>query len=720
MKQKITPYIVAYLVLLTTPTLVFAANRYWVHKPFYENTFSTAAELSDWNLIEDNGTGNWVLTGDGSALLTMDDAAGMFANRLFNVDGGSERLLPLDVANGRVEILVRAMTGDDQRIFVQVQQFDASNSYLEQIDLLPAQNATGFFSINLSDFVWHPSADKVRFIIGGENYSGQQGTVAFDYFSYSNENGSWDNTANWSSTSGGVGGASVPIGSDIAIFDGADGNNGSCLLTANSSVEGIQITSNYSGNFDLEGFGLTIGSTGVLIEGGGITGNGASIIINGDVSFSGGAFSNSSGQNQVTGDITITGGILDFISGEVIFTGSNDQEFLSTLTNPINQLTINKPLGDVILNSDILIANVLYLTEGIIQTGSNTVRLGVSDSSSGQLNLGAGRIDGALSRWVSSTATGTLLYPLGNAMVYAPVTLEVISLPGTGGTHTITYNDAEPPAFNSVNFMDGTDVIGKRSAANWSMQTSELSGGSYSLSAANDHLGDIDDLSELHFTLASSVVGTHVSATGMLSNPTLHRTGLTATNLTNTWYASLESAVLPLSWGYFKAIPVGDKVVLKWSTLQEYNTSHFVVEHAVDGILFTAISEVDAAGEHYGMSEYEYEQDDPSKGVNYYRLRQVDLDGAYSYSAIIRILVDDDGKTTIANLVNPISDELRFIVQAQEVVFQVVDLSGKVMLHGILNEGDHYFDSSSWPSGIYQLSTSGDSKIIEAYQVIKY
>ena len=204
MKISYARYLVACSAVLLSATFLSAANRYWVHKTFYENTFTIPADLAGWEVIEDNGTGSWVLAGDGTAVLTMDDGSGGFANRLFNVDGAAARLLPLDIANGRVEILVSATTGGNQRIFVQVQEFDAFNTYITQQNLLPSQNATGFFSINLSEFTWSPGTDKIRFIIGGENYSGQQGTVAFDYFSYSNENGSWANTANWSATSGGV------------------------------------------------------------------------------------------------------------------------------------------------------------------------------------------------------------------------------------------------------------------------------------------------------------------------------------------------------------------------------------------------------------------------------------------------------------------------------------------------------------------------------------
>src|SRR5690349_9963770 len=101
-------YVTCFLVFFFLTNTLFASDRYWVHKPFYENFFSTPAELAQWNLIEDNGSGSWVLTGNGTALLKMDNAGGGYANRLFNMNGASGNLLPLDRINGRVEIMVKA------------------------------------------------------------------------------------------------------------------------------------------------------------------------------------------------------------------------------------------------------------------------------------------------------------------------------------------------------------------------------------------------------------------------------------------------------------------------------------------------------------------------------------------------------------------------------------------------------------------------------------
>jgi hypothetical protein len=113
-----------------------AANRYWVFKNFYENDFSSSIKLSEWQLIEDDGTGSFSLSGHGTAILTMDDAAGGFANRLFSINGGSPRFVPFDGVNGQVELSVLSTTGGNQLFFLQAQEFDGSNNYLGQVNIL--------------------------------------------------------------------------------------------------------------------------------------------------------------------------------------------------------------------------------------------------------------------------------------------------------------------------------------------------------------------------------------------------------------------------------------------------------------------------------------------------------------------------------------------------------------------------------------------------------
>ncbi len=82
----------------------------------------------------------------------------------------------------------------------------------------------------------------------------------------------WNNTANWSITSGGAGGASVPGASDFAIYDGVGGSNGTCNLDIVTTIAGITC-SGYSGTIDLNGNDLTVSSTANIVFSSGIITN---------------------------------------------------------------------------------------------------------------------------------------------------------------------------------------------------------------------------------------------------------------------------------------------------------------------------------------------------------------------------------------------------------------------------------------------------------------
>lgn len=85
-----------------------------------------------------------------------------------------------------------------------------------------------------------------------------------------------------------------------------------------------------------------------------------------------------------------------------------------------------------------------------------------------------------------------------------------------------------------------------------------------------------------------------------------------------------------------KLRPAGG-VQLNWSTAQEKNSAYFDVERSADGRQFTAIGRVAAAGTSTQLRTYELLDPAPLQQLAYYRLHQVDLDGADTYSAVLSL-----------------------------------------------------------------------------------
>jgi hypothetical protein len=103
-------------------------------------------------------------------------------------------------------------------------------------------------------------------------------------------------------------------------------------------------------------------------------------------------------------------------------------------------------------------------------------------------------------------------------------------------------------------------------------------------------------------------------------------------NLTNG--ASIDCTVLPIELLSFSADALATSVALDWVTASESGNSHFVVERSMDGEHFAPIGQVQGAGDSYTTLEYAFLDPQPTRGINYYRLKQVDLDGSFSYSKV--------------------------------------------------------------------------------------
>jgi len=97
------------------------------------------------------------------------------------------------------------------------------------------------------------------------------------------------------------------------------------------------------------------------------------------------------------------------------------------------------------------------------------------------------------------------------------------------------------------------------------------------------------------------------------------------------------SIILPIELESIFATAEMQTNTLHWSTLSELSNDHFVVERSVDGTHFSQIGIVDGAGNSTETKQYEFADRAISNDIIYYRLKQVDFDGNYHYSAIVSV-----------------------------------------------------------------------------------
>ncbi len=97
---------------------------------------------------------------------------------------------------------------------------------------------------------------------------------------------------------------------------------------------------------------------------------------------------------------------------------------------------------------------------------------------------------------------------------------------------------------------------------------------------------------------------------------------------------------LPIELLSFSALAEHIEVKLKWSTASEFNNDYFTVQRSQDVEKWQDVIEISAAGNSNERIDYETTDGLPFSGISYYRLKQTDFDGKYSYSYVRRVEIN--------------------------------------------------------------------------------
>lgn len=175
--------------------------------------------------------------------------------------------------------------------------------------------------------------------------------------------------------------------------------------------------------------------------------------------------------------------------------------------------------------------------------------------------------------------------------------------------------------------------------------------------------------------------------------------------------SSYVTPVLPVIWGKFTAVKQGNSALLKWSTMQEVNADKFIVERSVDGgRTYTAINTVKAKGNSSIESFYQINDLTPAKAKNNYRIKQVDLDGKFSYSDV-RVLDFASLKPLIELLPNPVVGNtltVRIPGNTENLAVQLIGMNGQQLNSYIMSGETLAIDVSRLSSGVYNLVVKGE------------
>jgi alpha-tubulin suppressor-like RCC1 family protein len=182
---------------------------------------------------------------------------------------------------------------------------------------------------------------------------------------------------------------------------------------------------------------------------------------------------------------------------------------------------------------------------------------------------------------------------------------------------------------------------------------------------------------------------------------------------------------LPVELLSFTGKSLSNSILLEWSTASEINNDYFTIEKSRDGIAFSELGKINGAGNSTQLNSYSLIDENPFSGTNYYRLKQTDFDGKYSYSEIIAVKLFSSPHD-IFLFPNPaahyssVNFYLDNIEQVQIDLFDITGRKIKELFNGNLLAGKQEIkiDIGNIENGIYRLTLSG-TRINKSIDLIK-
>lgn len=185
-------------------------------------------------------------------------------------------------------------------------------------------------------------------------------------------------------------------------------------------------------------------------------------------------------------------------------------------------------------------------------------------------------------------------------------------------------------------------------------------------------------------------------------------------SLTNVKFDIEIESTLPLRILSFEVRKNGDEALLEWKVDKAINTSHFEIERT-GNIDFIKIGKV-ASFNDPGVLEYNFPDANPLDGLNYYRLKQVDLDGSFKYSPIRSL--NFDAKQSLLVYPNPSIDEVRVDgVLDSGASFKIYDSSHRLVKDGNV-KANTSIDVSELLPGAYHFILRNDDEF-KSFLIIK-
>lgn len=186
----------------------------------------------------------------------------------------------------------------------------------------------------------------------------------------------------------------------------------------------------------------------------------------------------------------------------------------------------------------------------------------------------------------------------------------------------------------------------------------------------------------------------------------------------------IDLSALPVRFSHFTAIEQQGQVMLNWKTASEIDNEYFSVERSSNGRDFHTIGRVEGNNTTDQTTEYQYLDEVFVAGDYYYRLKQVDFSGEYSYSSIAFTSIQRKGEIRMNLYPNPTTDHLFLTVAGHDPItpidVKVYDTFGRLLQERVYGRTEQLvLPTSSLRSGMYTVRLFADRELLAQQRFVK-
>lgn len=407
--------------------------------------------------------------------------------------------------------------------------------------------------------------------------------------------------------------------------------------------------------------------------------------------------------------LTISGGNLNLNGYTLTVVGASVISGGTISNGTIDDLTINFASGTMTLGGTLTISSTLTLINGVVNTTSTNL-LVINDNAVVSGGNTSSYIDGPIRK----IGNDTFLFPTGDNGLYAPIW---ISAPASATDH-FTAQYFKSAYSNTTSIASGLNNVSIME--HWILNRTN---GSSSVNVklffnSSTRSGEINDLSDLRvsrFNGSQWVSHGNGGTTGNTTSGSVVTSSAVTSFSPFTLGSNLGLNPLPVSLISFDAKANNASINITWATASEENNDFFTVEKSINGIDWNVLKVVKGKGNTQELNNYTTTDNAINANKIFYRLKQTNFDGSFSYSSI-KIVNTDYNTVKVSVYPNPAKDFVTVNLNSTEsdvnATVVILNMQGQVVYSADnINNNTYSFDISTLASGIYFVEVKQDSGV---------